>query len=820
VAWQLKEAGYTVELDVWDWTAGQNFVTKMSDALDRADRMVALFSAAYFERPRYTTYEWAASMQHVPGAEEERLIPLRVEDVPAERVPAVLRQLLCRDLFGLSEEEARRILLEAAAGPRRPDVKPVFPPSETRGAASQLAGTGPRLPRGVPRVWKVPARNPGFTGRDGLLVAVRERLLAGDRAVVQVLHGMGGVGKTQLAMEYAHRFAGEYDMVWWVAAQQSQLIGEQMAMLATELGCAAAGADTTLAGRAVIAELRARWRWLLVFDNAEDPADVTPWLPGGATGHVLITTRTSRWSHIAVRAEIDVFARAESVAVLRAQLPDVTEDEADRLAAALGDLPLAVAQAAGYLAETDMTPDQYVGLLTTKAAEILSEGTPPSYSSPLVAVTQMAAEKLVADDLAAAELVRLCAFMAPEPIPSVWFTVAADNLPEPLAARAADPVALGHLLAVVSRRALARGDRNGLQLHRLTQAILRDQLPSEQAEATRACAGMVLAANHPGDASDPRNWAGWARLLSHLLAVNPATSADSDVRGLARDAMWYLLVRGDTRDVHDIAAHVYHQWHDQLGPDDQHTLSAANIFALALGEMGQYTDARRIQEDTLARHRRVLGDDSRQTLRSASNLAASLRDLGEIQAARELDEDTLARRRRVLGDDDPESLASANNLAIDLRDLGEVQAARGLDEDTFARRRRVLGDDHPDTLTSASNLAIELGQLGELQAARGLDEDTFARRRRVLGDDHPDTLTSASNLAIDLRELGEFEAARELDEDAYARRRRVLGDDHPDTLTSASNLAADLRQLDELQAARNQEGDIRQPRKNSDTGSG
>ena len=146
----------------------------------------------------------------------------------------------------------------------------------------------------------------------------------------------------------------------------------------------------------------------------------------------------------------------------------------------------------------------------------------------------------------------------------------------------------------------------------------------------------------------------------------------------------------------------------------------------------------------------MLGDDHPDTLASATNLAVDLRNLGEYQAARELDEDTLARYRRVLGDDHPDTLASANNLAADLRNLGEHQAARELDEDTLARRRRVLGDDHPDTLASANNLAVDLRDLGEHQAARELDEDTLARYRRVLGDDHPDTLTSANNLAVDL----------------------------------------------------------------------
>ena len=162
VAWELAEAGYTVELDVWDWAAGRNFVMAMSEALGRCDRVVALFSTAYFDRSRYTTEEWAASLVHLPGVQENRLVPVRVEDVPAGQVPPLLRSLIARDLFGQAEEQARRALLEAAAGPVRPDRRPVFPGRSTPGALSRLGGLGPRLPGAMPRVWNVPARNPGL----------------------------------------------------------------------------------------------------------------------------------------------------------------------------------------------------------------------------------------------------------------------------------------------------------------------------------------------------------------------------------------------------------------------------------------------------------------------------------------------------------------------------------------------------------------------------------------------------------------------------------------------------------------------------------
>ncbi len=174
------------------------------------------------------------------------------------------------------------MLLEAVAGPRRPDRKPVFPGRGTAGSLSRLGGAGPRLPGSMPRIWNIPARNPGFTGRDGLLVAVRERLLAGDRAVVQALHGMGGVGKTQLAAEYAHRFAGAYDLAWWVNAEQGGLIGDQFAALGADAGLRPGRGGHEAVRSAVLAELRDRGRWLLVFDNAEDPADITGGCPAGA----------------------------------------------------------------------------------------------------------------------------------------------------------------------------------------------------------------------------------------------------------------------------------------------------------------------------------------------------------------------------------------------------------------------------------------------------------------------------------------------------------------------------------------------------------
>ena len=286
-----------------------------------------------------------------------------------------------------------------------------------------------------------------------------------------------------------------------------------------------------------------------------------------------------------------------------------------------------------------------------------------SYPRSLAAATGLIADRLDRDDPAAAQLASLCAFLAPEPIPEDLFTSAPGELPDELAARAADPLAWRQTLAQLARQSLARIDRRGLVMHRLTQAILRDRLAPDQAAATRETSEAILAAANPGDPGNPVIWPRWAQLMPHMLAADLAATSSRTCAGWPAMRAWYLLARGDARPAHDLATDLRQHWRDRLGEDHQHTQATAHYVAWALRNMGRYAEARELDEDTLARSRRVLGEDHLNTLASATNLANDLRYLGEYQAARELDEDTLARSRRVLGEDHPDTLTSADNLA-------------------------------------------------------------------------------------------------------------------------------------------------------------
>jgi hypothetical protein len=397
-----------------------------------------------------------------------------------------------------------------------------------------MAASGPMPAPASGRVFGgVPARNRGFIGRGELLARVRDALAGGGDAAVQALYGFGGIGKTQLATEYAHRFAGEYDVVWWVSAEQPGLIGEQFAALAAQLGCAAPGTPMDLMWRAVSAALRARGKWLLVFDNAERPGDLAGWLPGDG-GHVLITSRAAGWDELADALPVDVFTRAESATLLLRRVPSLTDAEADQVAAALGDLPLAVAQAAGYMALTDIPAEEYIALLTTRPAEILGFGAPSSYPRPLALATRLSFDRISAEDPATADVGAICAFLAAEPVPTAWFPRAAQRLPQPLRDRAADPVAWRQVVARLRGSALVRIDHDRFLMHRLTQSLLRAAV-DERANAIRDSAARLIIACEPGDAVLPAGLrASWRRSCGHWGKSGSRAAARSTWLGARR----------------------------------------------------------------------------------------------------------------------------------------------------------------------------------------------------------------------------------------------------------------------------------------------
>jgi tetratricopeptide (TPR) repeat protein len=805
IAWQLEADGYQVIVQAWDFTAGRDWAHEMQQATTKAERIVAVLSAAYL-RSGHGEAEWRAFYAKDPSGERGLLLPVRVSDVEP---PGLLTTRIYVDLVGRDATSAREALLGAVRGARgKPTQAPEFPGSRQ----SQLSATeAPRFPGELPRVWNVPFHpNPFFTGRNQLLAELQTRLQAPGRTARRVvLTGLGGVGKTSIAVEHVYRHQADYDLVWCVNGEQAASLLADLAALAGQLGLAPDAPQHEQVA-ALRSWLEHHERWLVVLDNVDDPQQVAEWLPRSTSGHVVLTSRAGvGWQPLASVLPVEVLSPADAAGLLLARAEETgptAETAATTLAATLGGLPLAVEQAGAYVASTGtVTLAGYAELFDTRALELLRRGQPLSYQHTVATTWSLALEGLRTTEPAAVDLLTLASFVAPDDLPLPLLATHAGEYPEPLARVAADPLALADTVAALRRYSLIRVVADGLYVHRLLQTVARAGLAAEAQRAWVAVVVRLLSAAFPVDSDQVVNWPDCERLLPHALVVaDHGRRLDVEPErclSLLRQTATYLSSRGQYRQALTLSEQALAGSRQLLGEDHPATLQAIYDLAETRRALGDLQAALKLHEQILAAHHQVLGEDHPATLASINSLGVTRRELGDLQGAKHLFEEALAARRRVLGQDHADTLWSMNSLAVTRHGLGDLQGAQQLHEETLASRRLVLGKDHPNTLWSMNNLAETRRALGDLQGAQQLHEETLTARRRVLGDHHPHTLVSMSHLAEIRRNLGDLQGARRLFEQALAARRRVLGDDHPDTLWTMRDFAEARRNLGDLQGA-------------------
>jgi tetratricopeptide (TPR) repeat protein len=684
---------------------------------------------------------------------------------------------------------------------------------------------GVSMPRGgVPVIWgNVPTRNKNFTGRDDILDRLREGASSRVTAVLpesgphssesdpgspipQGVHGLGGVGKTAIAIEYAYRYQSDYDLIWWIAADQLPSVRGSLAELAQRLGLEAsptAGVDGLIAAvRDALRRGEPYSRWLIVFDNADQPEEIADLIPTGP-GDVLITSRNHRWEAVIRTVPMDVFRPGESREFLLKRVrKGLVEADADRLAKELGHLPLALEQAGAMLAESGMPADEYLRQLKEHAAEILDEGPSSGYPRSMTAAWKLSVNAVTRSRPEALEVLRCCAYFGPEPIPRDVFRRGVQETGTTVTEVLSSPRATARVMRELARYALITLDGNAVKVHRLIQALIRDELSAEQQRAYRHEAHLIMAAAAPKDPDDVMTWPRFQGLLPHVNAeaTELHRSREFAVRGLARGVIRYLYQSGDYRSALALTERFIEQWTADSGPDDENVLRAQRHLGNIQRLMGRYSESYKVTEETLARARVTLGEDDPTTLSLRTGFGADLRANGSFAAARELDAESRILLERTYGDTDGRTLRLLSSLALDNGLMSDYTTAQELYELAFAEMRRDdSGATALDIIGAWFGISWTLRLRGQFDDALDVAQDArdYGQEESGLGADHLFTLRAVNAFLIASRRLPDKRA------DAIEESREVLdlatrrhGESNPDTLAIAIGMSNLMRTTD------------------------
>jgi tetratricopeptide (TPR) repeat protein len=788
IAAELKAAGYGVIVKAWDFLPGENRLTKLDEALISSKHTLCVLSEAYLDSEAAT--QTAAYYQNLQG-KERALIPVQIA---ACDVPPLLGPIVAIDLADVDDEDEARNRLLAGVADRAERVV-------ARGKFPRSRAAGVRFPTTSTEVLELRGHraDPHFIGRDEVLSALHRDLRSGrPAAAIQVITGLGGQGKTGLVVEYAHRYAAAYDLIWWIRAEDPATMRGDYVELAAELGLPAEKDDLAIA--ALRRELRRRRDWLLIVDNAEDPDELFPLLPDKHSGHVLVTSRLREWPHAETR-QLDVLSTEAAAEYLESRGRIADRDVALEIAEALGCLPLALVQAASVIA-VGMPAADYLDLLHQRSPKLFAEGHTPDRDMTIATTWQVSVDRLAHRSTAALAMFRLAAFLGADAIPLTRLT-ATEHMPPELAEALADKLQRSGASAALGEYSLAETTEGLLSIHRLVQAVTRAEL-GDEAPYWAEIALAAIAAAFPDNEQDPKTWQVCEDLLAHALAsAGHAVEAHVDpiatVRLLDRVAR-YLLARGRLDSANAILKQALTAA-EHLAAEDTAYLSCRSTYGQLLCAQGDFPAARAVQEEIYRTRAQILADDP-DTLRAGRDLVQTLHFQGHRLQAAQLHDRLIEAFTATLGPEDPETITTQAFQASILGDAGQYARARVIGEQVVEARTRVLGEEHLDTLLAKVNLVTVLGHLGELKQARVLAEQVIEARIRVLGEEHPDTLGAKVNLVTVLGYLGEFRQARVLAEQTVEALIRVLGEEHPDTLAAKANLASVLGETGELKRAR------------------
>ncbi|KFA82002.1 hypothetical protein S40288_08003 [Stachybotrys chartarum IBT 40288] len=673
-----------------------------------------------------------------------------------------------------------------------------------------------------------------FVQRDDLRDAIRDQLCrqTQDNAAKVGVWGMGGVGKTQVALSYSQHYRRDYTATFWIQASQPALIDQEFIKIYRQISKITESQSiepedaVSLVHRWILSRTGT---WLFVFDGADELendqnpnfVDISRYIPGLPRTHVIITSRnaaaqdfsTFEGVHIKELEKAQAAELFQKCAKLK-QVDKRIEDGINEITKRLGYLALAITLAGSYVSQRPtMASDlsrfildydaQRQSLLKHKPRKLIEQ-----YEDSVMTTWEMSYAAVGMQVPEACRFLTLLSFVNYEDIflelflPGLppdsncsqsWSRVIRDGT--------VDISLVQDSFAALERYSLLQRQPNGIDyaMHRLVHAWGYDRLEDREEDLT---AFRVLASQMLTEAvTAVRSWkkAPQAKLrlvphlMEHLNTSRVAAKTDNGTNVERIDQIEYyggfMYEIGRWGEAIRMQSMVIEERQRILGDEHPSTISAMNNLASTLGDQGKLDEAARMKQEVLQKMERILGDEHPSTISAMNNLASTLGDQGKLDEAARMKQEVLQKRQRILGDEHPDTISAMNNLASTLDEQGKLDEAARMFQEVLQKRQRILGDEHPDTISAISNLANTLGDQGKLDKAARMKQEVLQKRQRILGDEHPSTISAMNNLASTLGDQGKLDEAARIFQEALQKMERILGDEHPTTILIRRNLS-------------------------------
>ncbi|KAJ7343825.1 hypothetical protein DFH08DRAFT_781334 [Mycena albidolilacea] len=630
---------------------------------------------------------------------------------------------------------------------------------------------------------------------------------------IYVLYGLGGAGKTQIALRFIEE-SSKFTVKIMVDASTTETIDASLKNLAAAWnGNSSQDALLRLASK--------HEKWLLFFDNADDPKiNLNKFFPKCNHGNIIITSRNPDLRVYGGHSLVSDMEEQDAGALLLRSAAQETSPVNELLAAEivkeLAYLPLAIVQAGAFISKSRAL-DTYLELYQENQAQLLAEKeaqTHDTYNWTVYTTWQMSFDKL---SPLAAMFLQLCSFLHRDGISEDIFSRAVrynfpewgpstEDLQKPLEflsyflrpTGAWDSLRFSKVTNEIKAYSLINFDPNQkiFSIHPLVHGWCRTTVTDQC--RYQSCMSAILGMSISQIPREDRQLAS-LRLISHvdfLMYAGSEVASNFD----AQFASMYHYAAQYTEAV-KIGVIALERRRKLFGDDNLGTVYTMHYLAMTYNDLGQSKDAQKLQVEVLQKRRKLLGDDHPDTLKAMNNLAVTYHHLAQYKQAQKLQVAVLEKLRKLLGDGHSDTLIAMENLAITYSNFDQHKEAEKLDTVVLEKRRKLLGDDHPDTLKVMENLAIIYQNLGRHGKVEKLKHEVLEKRRKILGNDHPDTLNAMENFAITCDDLGRYGEGAKLKVEVLEKRRQGLGDDHPDTLKAMNNLAVTYWHLNQFQEA-------------------